>query len=61
MQIAFVDRFHGCALILVCSIRVEVRSPAGVERSAISRRTLQGGLLRLFALVSITAPGMPRR
>ena len=32
---------------------------AGVERSAISRRTLQGGLLRLFALVTITAPGVP--
>jgi ubiquinone/menaquinone biosynthesis C-methylase UbiE len=32
---------------------------AGVERAAISRRTLQGGLLRLFALVSIKAPGVP--
>ena len=32
---------------------------AGVERSTISRRTVRGGLLRLFALVTITAPGMP--
>lgn len=32
---------------------------AGVERTAITRVTLQGGPLRLFALVTITAPGVP--
>lgn len=32
---------------------------AGVERAAITRRTLRGGLLRLFALVTLTAPGVP--
>jgi hypothetical protein len=32
---------------------------AGIERAAISRRTLEGGLLRLFALVTITAPDVP--
>jgi ubiquinone/menaquinone biosynthesis C-methylase UbiE len=32
---------------------------AGVERAAITRRTLQGGPLRLFALVTIMAPGVP--
>jgi hypothetical protein len=32
---------------------------AGVERAAITRRTLQGGVLGLFAPVTITAPGMP--
>jgi ubiquinone/menaquinone biosynthesis C-methylase UbiE len=32
---------------------------AGVDRDAIFRRTLKGGLLRLFALVTITAPEVP--
>jgi ubiquinone/menaquinone biosynthesis C-methylase UbiE len=32
---------------------------AGLERAAITRRTLQGGPLRLFALVTIMAPGVP--
>jgi ubiquinone/menaquinone biosynthesis C-methylase UbiE len=32
---------------------------AGVERDAITRRTLRGGLLRFFALVTLTAPGVP--
>jgi ubiquinone/menaquinone biosynthesis C-methylase UbiE len=32
---------------------------AGVERAAITRRTLRGGLLRLFAQVTLTAPGVP--
>jgi ubiquinone/menaquinone biosynthesis C-methylase UbiE len=32
---------------------------AGVDRDAIFRRTLKGGLLRLFALVTITAPDVP--
>jgi ubiquinone/menaquinone biosynthesis C-methylase UbiE len=32
---------------------------AGVKRAAITRRTLRGGLLRLFVLVTIVAPGVP--
>jgi ubiquinone/menaquinone biosynthesis C-methylase UbiE len=32
---------------------------AGTERAAITRRTLRGGLLRLFAVVTLSAPGVP--
>ena len=31
----------------------------GIERAAITRQTLRGGLLRLFAQVTLTAPGVP--
>ncbi len=31
----------------------------GIERAMITRQTLRGGLLRLFAQVTLTAPGVP--
>jgi len=36
-----------------------VASEAGVERATITRRTLRGGLMRLFSLVTVVAPGAP--
>jgi hypothetical protein len=35
------------------------RRLVGVERAAITRQTLRGGLLRMFARVTLTAPGVP--
>lgn len=31
----------------------------GIKRAAITRQTLRGGLLRLFAQITLTAPGVP--